>query len=136
MDTEISMIRYEQRFQFWAETQGWKPTKRGWPDFFVPELEGGACVEVKQPDGRLTVEQRARMEFFTAHGIPCYRWDAVYGLRDFKVDPILARLSEDALCASCGREFRHPLGKYPIFCGTACRNTAKRRRAQLVDGLR
>src|ERR1700722_19417387 len=107
MDTEISMIRYEQRFQFWAETQGLGATKRGWPDFFVPELEGGACVEVKRPGERLTTEQRARMAFFSAHGIPCYRWDAIFGLRPFDVEPVSVLSREQSQCPSCGNEFRH-----------------------------
>jgi hypothetical protein len=135
MDTEISMIRYEQGFQFWAETQGWRPTKRGWPDFFVPELAGGACVEVKKPSERLTVEQRARMAFFTAHGIPCYRWDAVSGLRPYDAAPHSVRLSEATQCASCGVEFRHGADQTPRFCSPGCQRAALRRKRQLVDGL-
>lgn len=135
MDSQISMIRYEQRFQFWAEAQGWHSTKAGWPDFFVPEIDGGACVEVKQPGQRLTTEQRARMDFFKAHGILCYRWDAMQGLQPYDAPTNTPRLSEESQCASCGREFRFERGAKPVFCSVACRKAAQRRRGYLIDGL-
>jgi hypothetical protein len=73
----------EREFAAWATEQGWRPTKRGWPDFWLPGMcaGDGGCVEVKTPATNLTRAQAALTDWLMAYGIPCFRWDEKYGLR-------------------------------------------------------
>jgi hypothetical protein len=79
----VSLVRSnlpERNFEELAERNGWRPSKRGWPDFicFGPDGEVIA-VEVKPrmkrwPDRMRTlkVEQVIVMTFLQAHGIRCF----------------------------------------------------------------
>jgi hypothetical protein len=116
---------YEQAFEQFASEQRWHPTKRGWPDFFVPELDGGACVEVKHRNARLQIEQSERLAFLARHGIVCYRWDPIAGLAQYgsrDATTSVARFSTTLTkeCQHCHRSFEaySPGAK---FCGGACR---------------
>jgi hypothetical protein len=126
---------YEQAFEKFALEQGWSPTKRGWPDFFVPELENGACVEVKHRSLRLQIEQSERMAFLVAHGIPCYRWDPIVGLARYDVRDKGTRAARmfsklERSCGHCGRSFE-AFSPTATYCGGACRTAALRRRRTL-----
>lgn len=66
----------EERFAVLAEKNGWKPSKRGWPDFlcFGPDGEVIA-VEVKPRTGRgllLKREQAIVMDILKAAGVSCF----------------------------------------------------------------
>lgn len=69
--------------EFWdaATAAGWRPMKRGWPDFFMVRGDEIALVEVKPHKGRrLKREQREIMERLAAFGVPCYRWSPDGGM--------------------------------------------------------
>ena len=70
----------EQAFAELAEKNGWRYSKRGWPDFLCFNDETGEIivVEVKPrvAEGKRTqalkAEQAACMDFFKAKGIRCF----------------------------------------------------------------
>jgi hypothetical protein len=66
------------------ERKGYKPSKRGWPDFIAFCRTGGRppiAVEAKPDRQHLRREQAAVMEILSRAGIACYRWDPVDGLQ-------------------------------------------------------
>ena len=82
----------EQLFDGMIRTRGFRPTKRGWPDFLCFDDEAGTFIAVevkpKMTDPRrlarggspfqiLKRDQAACMDFLTAHGILCYVSDGV-----------------------------------------------------------
>lgn len=70
----------EEAFCQFADSNGWRVTKRGWPDFFcLVQIAPNdfACVEVKRDaKNSLKKEQMFVARFLKKHGIPVYRWDA------------------------------------------------------------
>ena len=65
----------EGQFFDWAIEEGYKVTKRGWPDFFCWKDDKVILVEVKPyKDKYLKREQYQIMRFLTHHGIECYKW--------------------------------------------------------------
>lgn len=68
----------EAEGMFWekARENEWKPTKRGWPDFWMVK-DGRFCVvEVKRAENHsLKTEQNKCMKLLAQFGVPCYRWD-------------------------------------------------------------
>lgn len=70
--------RAEENFCQFIEDLGFKPTKRGWPDFIcVSEKDKTAfLVEVKDTAQHpLKKEQHKVMQLLASYGLPCYRWD-------------------------------------------------------------
>jgi hypothetical protein len=71
----------EQAFAQLARRNGWRVSKRGWPDFLCFGPKGQIiAVEVKPrtADGRLktiTSEQRECLSFLASHGIKCFLSD-------------------------------------------------------------
>lgn len=54
---------------------GWKISKRGWPDFFCTKGDRVICVEVKPSRGRrLKREQLKVMRYLSSKGVACYRY--------------------------------------------------------------
>lgn len=72
----------EDKFELLALSKGWKPTKKGWPDFLCIDKDGKPfAVEVK-PQTRngmklLKREQVTCIEYLEAAGIPCFVSDGV-----------------------------------------------------------
>ena len=57
------------------ESYGWKPTKRGWPDFFCVRNGEICAVEVKpRKSDRLKRDQLTIMGLLSQQGIKCYMW--------------------------------------------------------------
>jgi hypothetical protein len=76
----------ERLFEALAQKNGWRTTKRGWPDFLCFHIESGEviAVEVKPringPDSRtklLKRDQAACMDLFVKCGIRCFVSDGV-----------------------------------------------------------
>ena len=66
----------ERLFHERAEANGWRVTRRGWPDFFCWNEDGNFfAVEIKRPRQRLKKHQAAVLQILADHGIPAYRWD-------------------------------------------------------------
>ena len=67
------------------EADGWKVTKRGWPDFFC--VRGGeiCAVEVKpRKDQPLKRNQLAVMGMLSAKGVRCFKWSPDGGFEEVK----------------------------------------------------
>jgi len=79
----VSGADAERQFNEWAESQGWKCSGRGWPDYLVLDEEDHPfCVEVKETDQvRLSPSQQRVMRILERMGIPCYRWSPDAGLQ-------------------------------------------------------
>lgn len=76
----------ERLLEALASSKGWRPTKRGWPDFMcINEMTGEIiAVEVKpriNGEGSRTQllkrDQAACMDFLTKHGIRCFVSDGL-----------------------------------------------------------
>jgi hypothetical protein len=63
----------EAQFARWAQEQGWKVTKRGWPDFICRRGVERMAVEVKHTDD-LSEPQRAAIIDLSAGPLPCFVW--------------------------------------------------------------
>jgi hypothetical protein len=64
----------ELRFTRWAESQGWRVTKRGWPDFICRRGGELMCVEVKDGADHLSRWQAQAAADLAAHVIPVFEW--------------------------------------------------------------
>jgi len=72
----------ERAFVEQAIMQGWKVTKRGWPDFICFRDGQVRVVEVKSRAGRvINRKQSAIIDTLKSFGMPCYRWDPEAGYR-------------------------------------------------------
>lgn len=75
----------ENNFAELAEKNGWRSTKRGWPDFLCFSIATGECiaVEVKPRNERtgfmklLKRDQAACLDFLTSKGVRCFVSDGV-----------------------------------------------------------
>lgn len=67
------------------EADGWKVTKRGWPDFFCVRGEELCAVEVK-PSKRTPLKrnQLAVMGLLSAKGVRCFKWSPDGGFEEVK----------------------------------------------------
>jgi hypothetical protein len=63
----------EAQFARWAQGEGWKVTKRGWPDFICRRGSERMAVEVKHHD-TLSEPQRAAIIDLSAGPVPCFIW--------------------------------------------------------------
>jgi hypothetical protein len=63
----------ETMFAEWARSEGWTPTKAGWPDFLCFRGDEVMAVEVKWSDG-LSQYQRAACDLLALHGIRVFVW--------------------------------------------------------------
>lgn len=63
----------EREFARWAESRGWRVTKRGWPDFICRRGGELMCVEVKYSDGLSWAQQQTATDL-AARGIPVFVW--------------------------------------------------------------
>lgn len=62
---------------------GWKPTKRGWPDYFCVNGDDICAVEVKpRKSHRLKRNQLAVMGLLARQGIKCFMWSPDGGFED------------------------------------------------------
>jgi hypothetical protein len=77
----------EGKFFDWVLEQGYKASKRGWPDFFcIGPNEELMVVEVK-PDGRMPTQwQKTIMAALQKAGIPCYLWTPSQGLQEIELE--------------------------------------------------
>lgn len=77
----------EAKFFDWIMEQGYKASKRGWPDFFcLGPNEELMVVEVK-PDGHVPTQwQKTIMAALQKAGIPCYLWSPTEGLREIELE--------------------------------------------------
>jgi hypothetical protein len=79
----------ETLFAEWARSEGWTPTKAGWPDFLCFRGDEVMAVEVKWSDG-LSQYQRAACDLLALHGIRVFVWTPpgpLMPVRDELVDP-------------------------------------------------
>ncbi len=80
--TAVLYTRYEADFAAWAIAEGWKVTKRGWPDFICRRSGEVMAVEVKGGNDGLSSPQHAAICDLRALGMPTYVWTPETGLRD------------------------------------------------------
>lgn len=67
--------------------QGWKVTKRGWPDFFCWTDERFILVEVKREKGvALKAYQEMVMASLAELGVECYRYSPDVGFEKVEAD--------------------------------------------------
>ena len=67
------------------EKHGWKPTKRGWPDYFCVRNNEICMVEVKpHKRNRLRRNQLALMGLLAERGIKCFMWSPDGGFEEVK----------------------------------------------------
>lgn len=85
----------ENAFRVWAESQGWKVAKRGWPDFMCWGPEGALmAVEVKGPTDQLRHDQTTMLKALNRCGVPTFTWTMETGLRLY---PTVSRRSEPGM---------------------------------------
>lgn len=67
------------------EADGWKITKRGWPDFFCVRGDEFCAVEVKpHKNSALKRNQLAVMGMLSAKGVKCFMWSPDGGFEEVK----------------------------------------------------
>lgn len=89
----------ESAFEFWARSQGWVITKRGWPDFLCRRGAEVAAVEVKDHADWLSPEQRAALIDLHAAGVDTYIWTPTDGMMPYpkkQFDNLASRLEMGA----------------------------------------
>lgn len=78
----------ENAFRQWAEDQGWKTTKRGWPDFLCRRDGALMVVEVKAGPDVLRAEQVQALRDLHAAGIATFIWTRESGLRPYPAETV------------------------------------------------
>jgi hypothetical protein len=66
--------RTEAQFAAWARNEGWRTTKRGWPDFLCNRDDQLMAVEVKGGSDYLRPEQRDALTALNRIGMPTFVW--------------------------------------------------------------
>jgi hypothetical protein len=75
----------ERTFRAKAAANGWRVSKRGWPDFILRKGARVVFVEVKTyADTALKDEQQQIAELLVAAGFEVFRWDPERGFRPIK----------------------------------------------------
>ncbi len=77
----------EKEFFEKAVSEGWEPSKRGWPDFICYRDGEVIFVEVKRRGRRGLKEQQFRvMRILATAGLKCYLWDSGRGFQRITSD--------------------------------------------------
>jgi len=84
MDKEYKN-KAEREFAETAEKNGWRVTKRGYPDFICYRGDDLMLVEVKGKPGRkLKRTQHSLMRILKRkYGVKCFRWTPSVGFSDY-----------------------------------------------------
>lgn len=80
----------EAAFVLWAEAEGWKVTKRGWPDFICRRGDEVMAVEVKGHHDWMRPEQWAAVKDLRMVGLPTFLWTEEEGLSELTAGVSLA----------------------------------------------
>lgn len=78
----------EESFAFWAESNGWAVTKRGWPDLLCYRDHQFMVVEVKAGRDGLRPDQVEALRALHRCGVPTYVWTPESGLRPYPAEPL------------------------------------------------
>lgn len=80
--------RYEAEFAVWAIAQGWRVTKRGWPDFICRRGDELMAVEVKGGNDGLSAHQSDAIRDLRRAGFPTFLWTPEQGLSEVRGTPL------------------------------------------------